>query len=137
MSETGSSYAHPYQITAHRFKTRTYKTEAAMRKAAQEVANKIGREVKLWAYNRHNQFEYWGGVLPIRPANLVHVRVTGNRTQTHIAVAELPDSVTSVGDIAAVLFPLTGGNLDTQVGIEITRADTRPELVGFKFTWEG
>lgn len=68
---------------------------------------------------------------------LIHVRVTGNRSENKIVDFWLDDDLTDRDEIAEELFELTGGNNDTSVGIEITRADDRPELVGFDYGWDG
>lgn len=67
----------------------------------------------------------------------VLVNVTGNRSEPRTEIVDLPDSLTDRDAIADELFGLTGGNGSTVVSVEITRADQRPELVGFTYSWEG
>jgi hypothetical protein len=66
---------------------------------------------------------------------VAHVRITGNRSDTKIVTVDVPIDATPE-QTRDQLFSLTGGNGDTVVGVEITRFDARPDLVGYTYEWE-
>ena len=58
MSETGTTYSHPYQLRAPGFKTRTYKTWLSTYTHAQKLAAELGQPVQAYAFDGNQRLGY-------------------------------------------------------------------------------